>query len=234
MHEEHRRWYSHHLGRHIDLLVFGNWGYPVLIFPTTMGRYYEAKDFKLTESARHLVETGKVKLICVDSIDRDSWYAKHLHPGTRIWNHVLYDRFLSQELVPDIQRECNVQKIGVAGCSFGGFQALNFAFRHPGQVGHLFSMGAAFDIRSFMGGYYDDNVYYNNPPDYIPNAQNPEFYKINIVLGTAKHDFCRGSNEQMSGILRAKNINHRLDIKPWGEHDWPVWRDQFPNYLAMI
>ena len=234
MHQEHRQWYSYQLGRHIDLLVFGNWGYPVLIFPTTMGRYYEANDFKLTESARHFVETGKVKLICVDSIDRDSWYAKHLHPGTRIWNHVLYDRFLSQELVPGIQRECNVQKIGVAGCSFGGFQALNFAFRHPEQVGHLFSMGAAFDIRSFLRGYYDDNVYYNNPPDYIPNAQNPEFYNMNIVLGTSAHDFCRGSNEQMSGILRAKNINHWLDIKPWGEHDWPVWRDQFPNYLAMI
>ncbi|RIV17839.1 esterase [Fibrisoma montanum] len=234
MHESYRKWYSHHLGRDIELLVFGNWGYPVLMFPTSMGRFYEYKDFGMIETARRFVETGKVKLICVDSIDRDSWYGKHLHPGTRIWNHVLYDRFIHHELVPGIQRECNVQKIGVAGASFGGYQALNFAFRHPEQVGHLFTMGAAFDIKSFLNGYYDDNVYFNNPPDYLPNAQNNEFYHMNIVLGSSEYDFCKPSTQHISGILNRKGIRHRLDIKPWGVHDWPVWKQQFPEYLSMI
>jgi esterase/lipase superfamily enzyme len=216
------------------MLVFGTWGYPVLIFPTTMGRFYESKDFKLVESVRWFVETGKIKLYCIDSVDRESWYGRHLHPGKRIWNHELYDRFLSRELVPSIQKECNVQKIGVAGPSFGGFHALNFAFRHPDQVGHLFTMGAAFNVARFLGGFYNDHVYYNNPPDFIPNAQNPEFYRMNIVLGTSAHDFCRGSNEQMSGILNRKGIRHWLDIRPWGDHDWPVWREQFPHYLSLI
>jgi len=234
LHEEYRSYYSHHLGRNIEMLVYGNWGYPILVFPTTMGRFYEARDFKLTDAVSGHINAGRVKLYCIDSIDRDSWYGKHLHPGSRIWNHVLYDKFLCEELVPYIQRETSTGKIGVAGCSFGGFQALNFAFRHPDQVGHLFSMGAAFDIRSFMSGYYDDNVYLNNPPDYIPNAHNDEFYRMNIVLGTSEHDFCKGSNFQMSGILNRKNIPHWLDVVPWGEHDWPVWRSMFPRYLDMI
>ncbi|GAA4409416.1 alpha/beta hydrolase-fold protein [Nibrella viscosa] len=234
MHEEYRRFYSHHLGRDIELLVYGNWGYPVLLFPTTMGRYYEYKNFGFIETARWFVETGKIKLICVDSIDRDSWYAKHLHPGARIWNHVLYDRFLCEELVPSVQRECNVSKVGVAGCSFGGFQALNFAFRHPDQVAYMFSMGAAFDIRSFMSGYYDTNVYLNNPPDYIPNAHNDHFYQMKIVLGTSAYDFCRPENHRMSEILSRKHIPHWLDVRPWGEHDWPVWREMFPHYLSLI
>ncbi|MEZ0486257.1 esterase family protein [Fibrella aquatica] len=234
MKESYIKYYSHHLGRDIEMLVYGDWGYPVLLFPTTMGRFYEARDFQLTEAARGHIEAGRIKLYCIDSVDRDSWYGRHLHPGTRIWNHVLYDRFLCEELVPYIQRECNVGKIGVAGCSFGGFQALNFAFRHPDQVAHLMSMGAKFDIRSFMDGYYDQNVYFNNPPDYIPGLQNDHLYQMRIVLGTSEYDFCKESNIHMSNLLGAKGISHWLDIKPWGDHDWPVWRDQFPQYLNGI
>ena len=125
----------------------------------------------LTESARWFVETGKVKLYCVDSIDKESWYAKHLSPAVRAHNYALYDRFLSNELVPAIQTECNVEKIGVAGCSFGGYHALNFGFKHPEKVAHLFSMSGAFDVRSFVGGHFDDNVYFNNPIDFMQNEQ---------------------------------------------------------------
>lgn len=234
MQENYRKYYSHHLGRDVEMLVFGHWGYPVLVFPTSMGRYYEAKDFKLVESVKGLIDAGRIKLYCIDSVDRESWYGRHLHPGKRIWNQELYDRFLSQELVPYISRECNVGKIGVAGASFGGYHAVNFAFRHPGQVAHLFSMGAAFDVKRFLRGFYNDLVYVNSPLDFMPNASNPDLWKMNIVLGTSAHDFCKPSNEQLAGILRHKNIRHWLDIRPWGDHDWPVWREQFPNYLGMI
>jgi esterase/lipase superfamily enzyme len=217
------------------MLVFGHWGYPLVIFPTTMGRFYEAKDFRLIESISWFINNGVVKVFCPDSIDKDSWYAKHLHPSVRILNHTFYDRFLAEELVPAIQRECHVPKIAVGGCSFGGFQAANFAFRHPELVSHLFSMGAAFDIRSFMDGYYDDNVYFNNPPDYLPNATNPALWQMSkIVLGTAEHDFCKGENYRLAGILGRKGINHWLDDRPYGTHDWPVWRDMLPSYLSNL
>lgn len=200
-----------------------------------MGRYYEAKDFKLIESISWHINNGVVKVYCVDSIDKDSWYAKHLHPSVRIHNHTLYDRFLTEEFVPFIQRDCSSEKVAVAGCSFGGFHAANFAFRHPGQVSHLFSMGAAFNIRSFLDGYSDENVYFNNPPEYLPNAQDPALWQMKqIILGTAEHDFCKADNYRMSAILRQKNINHHLDDRPFGNHDWPVWRDMFPSYLSQL
>lgn len=234
MKEDYRKWYSRHLGRDIEMLVYGHWGYPILIFPTTRGRYYEAKDQKFVEAARRHVEAGRVKLYCIDGIDNDSWFARHLPPGTRIYNHTLYDRMVNDELVPQLQKECSVDKIGVTGCSWGGYQALNFAFRHPDKVAHLWTMGAAFDVRRFMRGYYDDNVFYNNPPDYMPGAQNDHFYRMDIVLGTSAYDFCRPETEQMSQILSRKHIPHWLDIKPWGEHDWPVWREQFAHYLDRV
>ena len=218
----------------IDMLVFGTWGYPVVVFPTSGGRASEARDFRLIEAARPLVEAGRVKLYCIDSIDRFSWYAKHLAPSVRVQNHVFYDLFLSEELVPQLQQECHVDKIGVAGCSFGGYQALNFAFRHPHQVAHLFTMGAAFDIRQFLDGYYDDNVYFNNPPEYLPGAQNEHFGSMNIYLGTADHDFCKDSTIQMARLLHEKYIPCTLDVKAFGNLDWPVWREMFPQYLSTI
>jgi esterase/lipase superfamily enzyme len=216
------------------MLVYGSWGYPVVVMPTSMGRHYEARDFQLIEAARPLIEAGRVKLYCIDSMDRYSWYAKELHPAQRVQNHIWYDKMLSEELVPMLQRECSVDKIGVAGCSFGGYQALNFAFRHPNQVAHLFTMGAAYDIRQFLDGYHDDNVYYNNPPEFLPGAESPHFHWMNIILGTAQDDFCFDSTLQIHNILNHKGIRHGFDVQPYGGHDWPVWRDQFPRFLNSI
>ncbi|MDF7811851.1 alpha/beta hydrolase-fold protein [Hymenobacter sp. YC55] len=234
MQEAYRPFYSHNLGHDVEMLVFGDLGYPIVIFPTSMGRYYEAKDFKLIEAVQWFADTHKFKFYCIDGVDKHTWYGKHLHPAERVQNHIRYDRMVSQELVPMLQRECHVDKIGVAGCSFGGFHAMNFAFRHPEQVAHLITMGAAFNIRRFLDGYYDENVYYNNPPDFMPDAQSEHFHLMNIVLGTAEHDFCKDSNYQMSDILHRKGIRHWLDVDPFGTHDWPVWRAMFPRYLSQI
>ena len=39
------------MSKDIEMLVFGHQGYPVIHFPCTQGRYYEAKDFGLIETA---------------------------------------------------------------------------------------------------------------------------------------------------------------------------------------
>ncbi len=232
MKETYHKWYSSNLSKDIEMLVYGHSGYPVILFPTTMGRYYESKDFGLTESIRWFAEQGKIQLYCIDSIDKDSWYNKSVHPAQRVQNHTWYDKMIKEELVEGIRWNTPSGKVAVAGCSFGGFQAANFAFRHPYVVSHLMSMSGAFDIRSFMDGHYDDNVYFNNPVDYLPNANHGDLWKINIVLGTSEWDICRDSNQKLSEILNQKNINHWYDERGWQEHDWPLWNEMFPHYLS--
>lgn len=216
------------------MLVLGHWGYPILLFPTSMGRFDQNKEFGLTDSVRWFVETGKIKLYLVDSIDKDSWYAKHLHPGVRAYNHSVYDRFLNDELVPSIRRESNVDKVAVAGCSFGGYHALNFSFKHPDKVAYLFSMSGAFDIRSFMEGHSDDHVYFNNPVEFIQHEESWKYNHMKIVLGTSEWDICLNDNVRMSQILKAKGINHWLDIRGWDKHDWPLWCQMFPEYISQM
>jgi esterase/lipase superfamily enzyme len=233
-HEHLHRWYSPNLNRDIEVLAFGHQGYPVILFPTSMGRFYENKDFKLIESAAWYLDNGFVKIYCPDGIDSSSWYNKSIHPADRVRNHIWYDLMLLHELVPLAQRETGVGRVVTAGCSFGGYHATNFGFKHPEVVKYIFNMGAAFDIRDQLDGYYDDNVYFNNPPDFIPNAQNGFYDDLHVVLGTGTNDMCWNANEKLAGILRAKRINHWLDVRQGANHDWPVWREMFSHYLSLI
>lgn len=216
------------------MLVFGHTGYPIIVFPTTKGRYYESKDFQLIESARWFIEQGLVKIYCPDSIDAFSWYNKAIHPADRVKNHLWYDKFVKEEIVEAIRHHHGFKKVGVAGASFGGFHALNFAFRHPECVSHLFSMSGAFDVSSFMDGYYDDNVYFTNPVDYMPNNHHPDLWQMNIVLGVGEWDICLDANRRMADILNHKGINYWFDFRRWAKHDWPIWRAMFPHYLSTL
>ena len=227
-------WYSPNLSKDIEMLVFGHGGQPVIIFPSTMGRYFESKDFKLIESVRWFLEQGKVQIFCPDSIDKHSWYNRSIHPADKVKNHIWYDKFILEELVHKVRHNTPSGRVAVAGASFGGFHAANFAFRHPEYVSHMISMSGAFSITSFMDGYYDDNVYFNNPMDFVPNMDNPALWNMKIILGTSEWDICRPANEEMSAILNRKNVNHWLDMRGWVEHDWPLWREMFPHYLSQM
>lgn len=234
MKEEYKKWLSPNLGIDCELLVFGHSGYPIILFPTSQGRYYENKDFKLIDSVREFIDAGKVKIYCPDSIDRLSWYNKTIHPSDRARNHIWYDKYLLEELVPLARHETGHSKIIAAGCSFGGYHAVNFAFRHAWLVSHVFSMSGAFDIRNMVEGFYNDDVYFNNPVDFVPHDSNPELWQMNIVLGTTDRDICRADNERMSGILANKGINHWLDMRQNADHDWPIWREMFRDYIGQL
>ncbi|WP_418262925.1 esterase family protein [Flavobacterium faecale] len=234
MKEAYFKWYSPNLSRDIEMLVFGHSGQPVILFPTSMGTYYENKDRGLIESARWFIENGLIQIYCPDSIDRDSFYNQNIHPMHRISNHIWYDKMICHEIVEKVKNNTPSGKVVMAGCSFGGYHAANFTFRHPGYVSHLFSMGGAFNIKSFMDGFYSDAVYYNNPEDYLQGLQDYELWNIDVALGTSNWDICFDANLKLSKILNDKNISHWFDIRPNREHDWPVWTEMFPHYLSRI
>ena len=234
MREEYKKWHSPILNMDIEMLVFGHAGYPVILFPTTMGSYHENKDFKMLESAKWFIENGLIRVYCPNSIDKHSWYNKKVHPAQRIKNHNWYDKFILEEVVDSIRHNTGYNKICVAGPSFGGFHALNFAFRHPDRVSHLFSMSGAFEVKTFMNGYYSEDVYFNNPIDYIADSNDPNLWQMKIVLGAGEYDICLDANKAMSYKLHQKGIEHWLDVYENEKHDWPLWRAMFPKYLSTL
>jgi esterase/lipase superfamily enzyme len=238
MKEEYVHWHTPHLNREFEMLTFGHGGYPVIIFPTSLGRYFQNKDFHLIDSVAHFVDAGRFKIYCPDGIDERSWYNKSIHPADRVRTHLAYENVILHDLVPHACRETGRDRVCVAGASFGGYHAANFAFRHPDKVGYMISLSGSFDIKSFLDGYYDENCYFNNPVDYLPSLTDPvqlaQIRQMGIVLGTGDRDNCRDRNLALSSILHSRGIPHFLDDRKWCGHDWNYWRDMLPQYLDLI
>lgn len=234
MSEEHIEYYSHILGRNIAVAKTGHWGFPIVMFPTSMGNVYQNRDFGLLKTIEPLINAGQVKIYNIETIDFQSFYAEELPPNIKIYNYHLYVQFLHTELIPYIQRECNTHRIGLAGCSFGAFHAANYTFKYPDHVQFLISMSGAYNIKNFMKGYYDDNVYFNNPIDYLPNIESWKYNHMKIILGTSDWDICKEDNIHLSKLLGDKQIDHWYDEKKWIAHDWPLWKMAFPEYIHAV
>src|SRR5580658_11363560 len=127
MHREYHKWWSPRLGRDMELLVFGHAGLPVIVFPTSGGRYYEFEDRSMVASLGGKIDAGQVQLYCVDTVDSESWYNKQVPPRWRIARQVQYDDYLIREVVPLVRSKNHDWHLVSLGCSFGGFHAVNIA-----------------------------------------------------------------------------------------------------------
>lgn len=235
MKEQHFRWHSQYTNRDTEMLVFGERGYPVILFPTSRGRHFENRDRGMMDAAAWFIEQGLVQIFCPDSMDSESWYNRNIHPADRVRTHVAYENMLLHDIVLKVRHNTPVGKVATAGASFGGFHAANFAFRHPGLVSHMFSMSGKFDIaRDQLDGYWDDEAFFHNPHEYLPGNNDENLWRMDIVLGTCEDDSCRGANYELAAVLSQKNIPYWLDDRAGWNHDWPVWREMFPHYLSRI
>ncbi len=226
--------YSPALGHDVEMLSFGYAGPPLILFATSMGHFTQYRDMGLIDTATWFLEQGLVRIYCVDSFDEQNWYNKSADPKVRVRNYLQYEKMISQELMPALCAATGYERLILAGCSFGGYHAANLAFRHPAKVSYLFPMSGMFDIRPQLDGYYDEDVYFNNPVDFLPEMNVGELRNMGIALGTGEYDICRGSNQQLSALLNHKQVDHWLDIVPGAVHDWPVWKTMFPHYLSKI
>ena len=238
MKEEYHKWHSQFINREFEMLVFGNTGFPIIVFPTSRAKYYQAKDFGLINAVENLIDSGKVKIYCPDSLDNQSWYNKNIHPADRVKTQIAYEEVILNDVIEYAFQDTGYDKVALAGCSFGGYHSVNIAFRNPDKVAYIFSMGGASNIKNFLDGYYDDNCYFNNPPDYMPNLNDPWYLdrikKMGIVLGTGDNDICLEENKILSKILNQKQIPHWLDLRKNTGHDWKWWKEMFVEYLNKI
>ena len=60
MQEEHIDFHSHILGKSLDLLITGHWGYPILMFPTSMGTAFQNRDSGLLKSIEPLLNNPPI------------------------------------------------------------------------------------------------------------------------------------------------------------------------------
>lgn len=235
MHREHVRWFSPRLERDMDLLVFGHAGARVVVFPSSMGRFFEWEDQGMIGALGHHLEQGHLQLYCVDSVDEQSWYANWKHPADRARHHARYDAYLRQEVVPLTEGNPNPFLI-TTGASFGAYHAVTFALRYPEIVSRTIGLSGLYDIREQTGGYSDDTVYAFNPADFILGEHDRDrlhhLHRLDIVLAIGKDDPMRGNNDYFSGRLWQQNLWHALRLWDGWAHDWPFWRQMIAAYIG--
>lgn len=241
---EYHKWWSPNVGHDMELKTYGWYGKPVIVFPSQGGRFYEYEDFKMVDAVSGAIETGKIKLFTVDSLDHESWANWSASPRDRANRHENYDRYIIQEVVPFIGQHCanTEQKCLVTGCSMGAYHAANFFFRHPDIFDTLIALSGLYQLRMFVGDYMDDNVYINSPLNYLPDLKDSWFIdhyrrnKIIICCGQGPwEDAILADTLALKQILESKEIPAWVDI--WGHdvsHDWPWWRNMMPYFLSQI
>src|ERR1700687_2823185 len=121
MNREYHRWYSPRLGREMELLVFGHSGTPLLVFPTSLGRFFEYEDRGMISVLSGKIESGGLQVYCVDSVDGESWYNRAIHPHHRVVRHLTYEQYVLEEVLPLIHLKNPSSELAVTGCSFGAY-----------------------------------------------------------------------------------------------------------------
>jgi esterase/lipase superfamily enzyme len=236
LNREYHKQLSSPLGREMELLVFGHAGLPVVVFPTSGGRFYEFEDRGMIAALAGKIDAGQLQVFCVDSVDTESWYNRQAPPRWRIARHLQYEAYLLTEVNPFIRAKNSDPHLVAMGCSFGGYHAVNIAMRHPDIFTGMLSISGAFDISSFLSGYYDQDCYFNLPTHYLPNLDDPwylDHYRRNTcVLATGWDDHCLAQNQDLDRILSAKEIPHQLHV--WdskNSHDWPTWQRMVQQFI---
>lgn len=220
----------------MELLVFGHAGARALVFPTSMGRFFQWEDTGMIAALGDQIDQGKLQLFCVDSVDAESWYAKGKPPAERAWRQVQYDQYLLNEVLPFTRQHNPEPFLITMGTSFGAYHAINFALRYPHLVDRTIGLSGLYDIKRFTGGYSDNNVYSHNPCDFIKNEHEPARLEalrhVDIVLAIGRDDAASSNNEDFSSILWSKDIWHALRIWDGWAHDWPWWKEMIRKYIS--
>jgi esterase/lipase superfamily enzyme len=220
----------------MELLAYGHGGARVIVFPTSMGRFYEWEDREMIAALGEHIRNGWLQLYCVDSVDEESWYARHRHPGERAWRHLQYDAYIRDEVLPLTRARNGNPFLITSGTSFGAYHAANFAFRYPHLVNRVVALSGLYDIKEMTRGYSDDNVYYNDPSHFILNEHDPArleaLRRMNIILAVGRDDPSYLNNVHLSRALSGKGIWNSLEVWDGWVHDWPWWRQMIVRYIG--
>ena len=133
--------WSDALGGAGTVIRYGHWGRPMLVFPSERGRAWDFENNGMTGAIEDLLESGRVKVYCVDSGDGMSWSNHGLPLEERARQHGRYESWITDQVVPLIQRDCGgADQAGETGIitfgpSMGAFHAANFALKRADQIG---------------------------------------------------------------------------------------------------
>ena len=225
----------------MDLIVYGHAGQPLLCFPSKDGRTRDWESFGMVDAVWELIEHGRLMMFALDGIDWQSWTSG----GAVEWRarrHNAYHQYVVAEVVPFVRGESGRDLAWTTGCSMGAFHAANFFFRRPDLFDGVIAMSGIYGASRMLGGYSDDEVYFNSPLSYLPGLSDEwhlERYRRSRIIFTvgqgAHEEAALADTHAMQELLHQKGIYATFDY--WGhdvEHHWYWWQSVLRHHLDEL
>jgi len=235
--KETMRWFSDRMKLEVNVVRWGTFGTPLLLFPTAGGDAEEVERFHLIDALGPLLAAGRIKVYSCDSLAGRAMLEEK-PAGYCAWLLNQYQLFVRYEMVPAIHADCRTSDIPiiVTGSSIGAFNSLSILCRFPDVFHKALCMSGTYDMQRFLKGDLGPDFYFASPLHFVPNlsGEQLDLLKTRFVLlasgqGRAENI---GESWRVADVLGAKGIPNRVD--PWGaewHHDWPTWRHMLPQYL---
>jgi esterase/lipase superfamily enzyme len=231
----------------LGLIAYGHYGRPVIVFPSEAGRAWDFENNGMVDAVRDLLDAGRVKLYCVDSLDGYSWSDTSVDIEERARRNGVYTDWLVNEAVPWIQRDTGGGGELIAlGASLGAYHAVHLALQRADLVPLAIGLSGNYDVSTWRAwGDRGDATYFANPVDYVAHADGDhlqwlrEHVSILLVVGQGAWEVnptgALPSTRRMAELLQSKGIRCELDL--WGydvAHDWPWWQRQLAHHLPRF
>lgn len=233
--------------RDMAIVQYGYYGRPVLAFPSEAGRAWDFENNGMVDAVADLINDGRIKLYCVDSLDADTWSDKSLPIEERALRHEVYTRWLISTVVPHIHADTTPgAELITLGCSLGAYHALHFSLQRADLAPLAIGLSGNYDVNAW-GSWGDrgDATYFANPTDYVPHLHGDHLdwlrQRLSILLvvgqGAWETDPTKAlpSTVQTARMLQEKGLRCELDL--WGyevSHDWEWWQRQLAHHLPRF
>jgi len=236
MQKEYRKWRSPSLGKDMQLLIFGDSGAPVIVFPSETGSYTEWEENGVIDALSEQIHLGYNQLFCVDSVYHRGLLNENLKPEKRLTCQIQYECYIIEEVIPFIKEQNEHFFMMTAGVGLGAWEAILLALKHPEDFDKVIGVSGEFDIRKYLNDHYNETAYYNNPVDFVPNLNEPKILNqlgnLDLRLVSYDNDPHRESTERMSRTLWMKMLDHRLDIWSVEPSDlWKLWGEMIKTHI---
>jgi len=234
--------FEHTLG----VVVHGHYGRPVVVFPSEAGRAWDFENNGMVDAVGDLIDAGRVKLYCVDSLDAWSWSDQSISTEERAHRHGAYVDWLTKRLLPFVADTSGEAEPLALGCSLGAYHAVNLALQHADKVPLAIGLSGNYDVSTWRGwGERAGAAYFANPADYVPNLHGDHLawlqrqVSLLLVCGQGAWEThptgSLPSTTSLAKALQNKGIQCELDL--WGHHvshDWEWWQRQLAHHLPRF
>lgn len=221
------------------MAIYGHFGAPLLAFPTAAENFEEFERQGMVAALSPFIDSGIIKLITIDSINRQSWSDATVSVTEAARRHQAFDDYVANEVSQLIFEDCQGrQPVAVMGASFGAYHAVNTFLKHPDIFRTCYALSGVYDISNYFGSSFDSNCYQNSPRHYLPNLRGTAQWeaiasgRLVLVVGQGPWERVAWTTD-FHQFLKDLGLPHTLDL--WGHdvaHDWPWWFKQMTLYLG--